>query len=207
MKLKQHRDKNDDKGSAKKRRTSAVVSSDADEDAKDEETTPPLKKKKTKNGRSLNLVSIKETPPPAKDSLVGFERRPMHIVKFANAKGNKAKGNKPFEDWEDPVWVYHEPTPKIWNSRVEATFYHIAGIDKPTKLPMLNGKLLSIKEHKTIEKAKEAYIDQLERLDDKKEHRAWPYDRHLAHFAWKLKTRLIPAILEDGEGEGVSAGS
>jgi hypothetical protein len=201
MKLKQHRNKNNDKGSAKKRRTSAMVSSDADEDAKDEDTTPPPKKK-TKNGRSVKLVSTKETPPPAKDSSAGFERRPKHVVKFANANGNKAKGNKPFEDWEDPVWVYHEPTPKIWNSRVEATFYHIAGIDKPTKFPMLDGKLLAIKEHQAIEKAKEAYIDQLECLNKKKETRARPYDRHLAHFVWKERLRLIPAILEDGDKEG-----
>jgi hypothetical protein len=56
MKLKQHCEKNDDKGSARKRRTSAVVSSDVNED---EETTPPPKKKKTNNGRSVNLVSTK----------------------------------------------------------------------------------------------------------------------------------------------------
>jgi hypothetical protein len=171
MKLKQHRDKNDDKGLAKKRRTSAVVSSDADEDAEDKDTTPPPKKK-TKNGCSVKLVSMKETPPPAEDSLAGFERRPKHVVKFANAKGSKAKGNKPFKDWEDPVWVYHEPTPKIWNSWVKATFYCIAGINKP-----------SIKEHHAIKKAKEAYIDQLEHLNEKKETRARPYDCHSAHFA------------------------
>jgi hypothetical protein len=201
MKLKQHCDKNDNKGLAKKRHTSAVVSSDADEDAEDEDTTPPPKKK-TKNGRSVKLVSTKETPPPAEHSSAGFERRPKHVVKFANAKGNKAKGNKPFKDWEDPVWVYHEPTPKIWNSWVEATFYRIAGIDKPNKLLMLDEKLLSIKEHHAIKKAKEAYIEQLERLNEKKETRAKPYDRHSAHFAWKQKLRLIPAILEDGDKEG-----
>jgi hypothetical protein len=132
-----------------------VVSSDVNEDVDDEETTPPPKKK-TKNGHAVKLVSTKETPPTAEG---GAERRPKHVVKFANAKGKKAKGNKPFEDWEDPVWVYHEPTPKIWNSRVEATFYHIAGINKPAELPMLDGKLLSIKEHRAIKKAKEAYID------------------------------------------------
>jgi hypothetical protein len=93
---------------AKKRRTSAVVSSDANKDAEDEETTPPPKKKKTKNGRSVNLVSMKETPLPAEDSLAGYERRPKHVVKFANAAGNKAKGNKPFEDWEDPIWILVE---------------------------------------------------------------------------------------------------
>jgi hypothetical protein len=154
-----------------------VVSSDVYED-EDEETTPPPKKKKTKNGCSVNLVSTKETPPPAQNLLAGHERRLKHVVKFANAAGNKAKGNKLFENWEDPVWVYHQPTQKIWNSRVEATFYCIAGINKPTKLPMLDGKLLSIEEHRAIKKAKEAYIDQLERLNDKKEHRARPYDRH-----------------------------
>jgi hypothetical protein len=195
MKLKQHRDKNENKGSAKKRRTSAVVTSDAEEDEDDEDTPP--KKKKTKNGRTVKLVSTKESPPIAEG-----ESRPKHIVKFANAKGNKAKGNKPFEDWEDPVWVYHSPTPKIWNSRVEATFYRIAGIDKPAELPMLDGKLLSIQEHRAIKKAKEAYIDQLERLNDKKSHSARPYDRHSAHYKWKLKLRLIPAILEDGDEEG-----
>jgi hypothetical protein len=189
MKLKQHREKNDDKGSAKKRRTSAVVSSDVDEDEDEDEPTPPPKKKKTKNGRSVKLVSTQET-------------RPKHIVKFANAAGQKAMGNKPFEDWEDPVWVYHQPTPKIWKSRVEATFYRIAGIDKPAKLPMLDGKLLSIEEHRSIKRAKEAYIDQLERLNDKKEHRARPYGNNSAHFAWTLKLRLIPAILEDGDEEG-----
>jgi hypothetical protein len=201
MKLKQHRDKNHDKGWAKKRRTSAMVSSDADEDADDKETTPPPKKK-TKNGRSVKLVSTKETPPPAEDSSAGFERRPKHIMKFTNSKGNKSKGNKPFEDWEDPIWVYHEPTPKIWNSWVEATFYHIAGIDKPKELPMLNGKLLRIKEHQAIKKAKQAYIDQLECLNEKKETRARPYDHHSAHFTWTQKLRLIPAILEDGDKEG-----
>jgi hypothetical protein len=45
---------------------------------------------------------------------------------------------------------------------------------------MLDGKLLTIKEHQSIKKAKQAYIDQLERLNDKKEHRARPYDRHSA---------------------------
>jgi hypothetical protein len=189
MKLKQHREKNDDKGSAKKRRTSAVVSSDVDEDEDEDEPTPPPKKKKTKNGRSVKLVSTQET-------------RPKHIVKFANAAGQKAMGNKPFEDWEDPVWVYHQPTPKIWKSRVEATFYRIAGIDKPAELPMLDGKFLSIEEHRSIRRAKEAYLDQLERLNDKKEHRARPYGHNSAHFAWTLKLRLIPAILEDGDEEG-----
>jgi hypothetical protein len=152
-----------------------VVSSDVDEDEDEDETTPPPKKKKIKTGRSVKLVSTKGTPLHAQDLSAGFERRPKDIVKFANAAGNKAKDNKPFEDWEDPVWVYHQPTPKIWNSRVEATFYRIAGIDKPTELPMLDGKLLSINEHKAIEKAKEAYIDQLERLNDKKRHGARPY--------------------------------
>jgi hypothetical protein len=195
-KLKQHRDKNNDKGSAKKRRTSAVVPYGANEDADDEETTPP--KKKTKNGRTIKLVSMKETPPPAEDMLAGSERRPKHIVKFANFKCNK-----PFEDWEDPVWVYHQPTKKIWMSWVKATFYCIAGIDKPKELPMLDGKLLPIKEHQAIKKAKQAYINQLERLNEKKETRARPYDYKSQHFAWKQKLRLIPAILEDGDKEGV----
>jgi hypothetical protein len=42
----------------------------------------------------------------------------------------------------------------------------------------------------------------LERLNDKKSHSARPYDRQLAHYKWKLKLRLIPAILEDGDEEG-----
>jgi hypothetical protein len=146
MKLKQHREKNNDKGSAKKRRTSAVVSSNVDDDVDNEETTPSLKKK-TKNGRTVKLVSMKETPPIADG---GAERRPKHVVKFANAKGNKAKHSKPFKDWEDPVWVYHEPTPKIWNSRVEATFYRIAGIYKPAELLMLDGKSYQSRSIRTL---------------------------------------------------------
>jgi hypothetical protein len=128
-----------------------VATSGANEDD-DEEDTPP--KKKTKNGRTFKLVSTMETPPPVQDSSAGHERRPKHIVKFANLKCNK-----PFKEWEDPIWTYHQPTKKIWMSQVEATFYCIAGINKPEDLTMLSGKLLPIKEHQTIKKAKQAYID------------------------------------------------
>lgn len=196
MKLKQHCKKN--KGSAKKRGTSAVVTSDANEDNDDEETTPP--KKKTKNVCTIKLVSMKETPPPAEDLSAGYERRPKHIIRFANSKCNK-----PFEEWEDPVWTHHQPTKKIWMSWVEATFYRITGINKPEYLPMLDGKLLLIKEHQTIKKAKQAYIDQLERLNDKENTRAKPYDHQSKHWAWSRKLASIPALLEDGGKEGAKA--
>jgi hypothetical protein len=99
MKLKQHRNKNEDKGLAEKRRTSAVVTSDANEDDDNKETTPP-KKKKTKNGRTVNLVSMTETPLD-EDLLVGYVRRPKPT---AAAKMKEAA--ELFEDWEDLVWTF-----------------------------------------------------------------------------------------------------
>jgi hypothetical protein len=106
MKLKQHCNKNEDKGSAKKRCASAVVTSDAKEDDDEEETTPP--KKKTKHSCTVKLVSTMETPPPVEDLSAGHVRRPKPA---ATVKTKEAA--EPFKDWEDPVWTYHKPTHKI----------------------------------------------------------------------------------------------
>jgi hypothetical protein len=139
-----------------------------------------------------------ETPPPAKDLSAGHV---MPAVKFAKTK----KAAEPFEDWEDPIWTYHHPNKKIWMSRIEATFYRSAGLHKPEELPMLDGKLLTIKETKTIKKAKQAYVDQMERLNDKKNVRAKPYDHRSKYYVWHRLLETIPELIKEGNTEQVKA--
>jgi hypothetical protein len=58
-------------------------------------------------------------------------------------------------------------------SRIIATFYHSAGLEA---LLMLDGKLMTIKETKNLNRAKQAYIDQMEDLNRKKNTHCKPYD-------------------------------
>jgi hypothetical protein len=77
-------------------------------------------------------------------------------------------------------------------SRIIDTFYCSAGIDNLDDLLMLDGKLMTIKETKKLNRVKQAFIDQIEHLDGKKSTRCKPYDHLLKYDEYRrLKTKQL----------------
>jgi hypothetical protein len=130
-----------------------------------------------------------KTPPPVKDLMKDIIRRctPAAAMKTKEAA-------EPFEDWEDPVWTYNLLTCKKWMARVIATFYCSAGVDDPEDLSApAEEKNMTLKTlEKNLNRAKQAYIDQLERLNGKKQTRCKPYNHSLK---WDAYRRLIWEVL------------